>query len=217
MTRFSCELYGKFQSRHIITLCHSMIPIACQRVITSAHHNAAIWLFPTSAIRTCSESLCASYGLSPDWQRLSVNRTHMFDTQKTFMLSSFHFSSEAQTFHRLQPTAPQNHFKTPSCFHSPDHVACSSIHHHQVLQIQDRNADHLEDYSRVGSSVLFRLNAQSSQQANRNANMLIQSSLFTMFISFVPRVSKYAVHCKREGNVFFPGPTLIISHQGDQY
>lgn len=35
----------KFQSRHIITLCHSTIPVACQRMITSAHHNAAIWLF----------------------------------------------------------------------------------------------------------------------------------------------------------------------------
>lgn len=59
---------------------------------------------PTSAIRTCSKSVYVSYGLSLGWQHLSINLTHMFNTPKTFMLSSVHLSYESQTFNRLYPT-----------------------------------------------------------------------------------------------------------------
>lgn len=101
MTHRSCELFGKF---HIITLCHSMIPVACQRMITSIHHDAAAWLFLTSAIWACSVPACVSCGLSLGRQRLSMDRTHVFRLQKTSMLSFVHLSSESQTLHRLNAT-----------------------------------------------------------------------------------------------------------------
>lgn len=97
----------KFQSRHIIT-CHTMIPIACQRLITSAHHNAAIWLFQPQ-LSGHALSLCVSYDLSLGWQHLSFNRTHMFNTKKASMLSSVYLSFESQTLHRLD-LPPTNHF-----------------------------------------------------------------------------------------------------------
>lgn len=100
MICFSYELYSKFQSRH--TFCHSMISIACQRMITSAHHNAEIRCFqPQLSEHVLRQIVCVSYGLSLGWQRLSNNSTHMFNTQNTSMLSFVHFSLESQIFQKL--------------------------------------------------------------------------------------------------------------------
>lgn len=102
MICFSCELYRIFQSRHTITFCHSMISVACQRMITSAHHNAEIRCFqPQLSEHVLKQIVCVSYGLSLGWQRLSNNSTHMFNTQKASMLSFVHFSLESLIFQKL--------------------------------------------------------------------------------------------------------------------
>lgn len=118
MTAFSCEPYRKFQSRHTITFCHSLISVACQRIITSAHHNAEIQCFqPQLSEHVLRQIGWVSYGLSPGWQHLSSNCTHMCETYKTSMLSSAHFSLQSQIFQKSNPT-PTNHFKTKTSFRS---------------------------------------------------------------------------------------------------
>lgn len=96
MTCFNCELYSIFQSWYIICLCHSMIPVACQWMITSAHHNAAIWLFQPQ-LSEHTVSLCV-FPVVCQWadrisalttHTCSIHKRHPCSHQSTYILKHF--------------------------------------------------------------------------------------------------------------------------------